>query len=1296
MAATSANGAIVIATANGADGTAGADCSGIPSCNGYNGGSGTAGRNLVVGTVGTLTGVTTTTTGDIALTAGNGGAGGVGGLGPVSGGMGGTGAAGGVVILNAALNGAGAAVLTSGRGGNGGSAGWYPGGDLFGGLGGGAGVGGSISVNSGISIAGALSLAAGSGGNGGNGYLWDVRVNGGSGGSITLGTNSVNASGISLTAGAGGQGGASSFVQGNNTGITGITQGGSGGAGGNITVATSMTSAGGMALVAGAGGQGISADIGATAGVGGTGGSIAVSAALNSASALTLTSGSGGAGGAAYAPDYQVSGATGNSGNATLAAGGSVASAASGDAVVVATAGNFVNNAGSSAISAASGRWLVYSTSPASDTFGGLLSGNTAIWGTAYNSASPSQSQTGNRYVFSVGSSSLAGIGYVQANSLTKTYGSAATLTYTSYAGNSGAVYGNAFTDAGSAGPVLNGGTPLTSTGAAGTASVGSYGITLNLSGVSASGFSSLVSLGNGTLTINKAHLTVTADNQSRVYGATNPTFTETISGFVNGENASVVTGSGTGSSTAINTTNVGTATITASNTGLSASNYDFSNLVNGTLTINKAALTVTANAASTTYSGLAYSGGNGVSYSGFMNGETSAVLGGTVAYGGTSQTATNAGSYLITPSGLTSGNYSLSYTNGTLTINPATLTVTANAASRLYGATNPALSGTVTGFVNGELLANVTSGTEIFSTSALGSSNVGNYAITGSGLTANNGNYVFVQAAGNSAALTINKAHLTVTADNQSRLYGAANPTFTETISGFVNGENASVVSGTGAGSSTAINTTNVGTATITASNTGLSASNYDFSNLVNGTLTINKAALTVTANAASTTYNGVAYSGGNGVGYSGFVNSETSAVLGGSLAYGGTSQGATNAGSYVITPSGLTSGNYSFNYADGALTINKALLTVTGSAVANKIYDGGTAATLFGGVLSGVIAADAANVSLAQAGSFGSKNVGTGIAVTATDSLGGTAASNYSLTQPVRLSADITAKALTVTATGANKVYDGTIADAVTLADNRIAGDVLTLANTSATFADKNVANGKAVTVSGINVTGTDAGNYTFNTTTATTANITPATLSYTATPASLVAGQAPSGLTGTITGLVAGDTLASSTTGIPAWTSSAGANSQPGHYAIDGSGLMAANYVFAQDTGNATALTLQAGTPPANVSNTTASLQSMTTMTGGTSSNSNTSTGQGSGSTSSGGTSTNSSASTNSNTLAVGNATTGQSTQGSGGSGSTTNTNKDSIVVDTSLTSGGKVLPILTVNGGVNVSADSTEMN
>jgi hypothetical protein len=64
---------------------------------------------------------------------------------------------------------------------------------------------------------------------------------------------------------------------------------------------------------------------------------------------------------------------------------------------------------------------------------------------------------------------------------------------------------------------------------------------------------------------------------------------------------------------------------------------------------------------------------------------------------------------------GLSNPNYviaSSGNTNGILTINPATLTYTANAASRTYGAANPALSGTVTGFVNGDALASVTSGT--------------------------------------------------------------------------------------------------------------------------------------------------------------------------------------------------------------------------------------------------------------------------------------------------------------------------------------------------------------------------------------------------------------------------------------------------------------------------------------------------------------------------------------------------------------------------------------------------------
>jgi hypothetical protein len=86
------------------------------------------------------------------------------------------------------------------------------------------------------------------------------------------------------------------------------------------------------------------------------------------------------------------------------------------------------------------------------------------------------------------------------------------------------------------------------------------------------------------------------------------------------------------------------------------------------------------------------------VSYSGFVNGETSSVLGGSLSYGGTAQNAINAGSYSLLAQGLTSSNYSISYTAGSLTVNPATLSYTANSASRTYGASNPGFSGSVTG----------------------------------------------------------------------------------------------------------------------------------------------------------------------------------------------------------------------------------------------------------------------------------------------------------------------------------------------------------------------------------------------------------------------------------------------------------------------------------------------------------------------------------------------------------------------------------------------------------------------
>jgi filamentous hemagglutinin family protein len=132
-------------------------------------------------------------------------------------------------------------------------------------------------------------------------------------------------------------------------------------------------------------------------------------------------------------------------------------------------------------------------------------------------------------------------------------------------------------------------------------------------------------------------------------------------------------------------------------------------------------------------------------------------------------------------------------------TINPATLTYTATGGTRTYGSPNPPISGTITGFVDGQTEASATSGTLAFNTSANAASNVGAYAINGSGLSADNGNYIFTQADGNASALTIHPAVLTYTTTTDTSTKGSTTETFSGTVTGFVNGQTeATATSGT------------------------------------------------------------------------------------------------------------------------------------------------------------------------------------------------------------------------------------------------------------------------------------------------------------------------------------------------------------------------------------------------------------------------------------------------------------------------------------------------------------------
>ena len=86
-----------------------------------------------------------------------------------------------------------------------------------------------------------------------------------------------------------------------------------------------------------------------------------------------------------------------------------------------------------------------------------------------------------------------------------------------------------------------------------------------------------------GTLTVTAAALTVTAANETKAYGAANPTLTVSYSGFVNGDTAASLTTPATASTTATAASAVGTYPITAS--GATSPNYTIS-YVPGTLTV--------------------------------------------------------------------------------------------------------------------------------------------------------------------------------------------------------------------------------------------------------------------------------------------------------------------------------------------------------------------------------------------------------------------------------------------------------------------------------------------------------------------------------------------------------------------------------------------------------------------------------------------------------------------------------------------------------------------------------------
>ncbi|MGM0947240.1 MAG: MBG domain-containing protein, partial [Bacteroidota bacterium] len=431
---------------------------------------------------------------------------------------------------------------------------------------------------------------------------------------------------------------------------------------------------------------------------------------------------------------------------------------------------------------------------------------------------------------------------------------------------------------------------------------IGNYAITLN--NLSA-GNNYTINYTGADFEITPASLTITADaGQSKVYGEADPTFTYTASGFENGDGESILTG------TLLRAAgeNVGTYAI---NQGSLSAGDNYSITYNGAdFEITPASLTITADAGQSKVYGdsdptFTYT------VTGFEGADDESILTGTLAR----SAGENIGTYAITQGSLSAGdNYMIDYTGADFEITAKTLMVIADAGqSKVYGDSDPTFTFTVTGFEGAD--------DESILTGALAreaGENVGNYLINLGNLSTGD-NYT-IDFTGADFAIT--EATLTITVHtNQSKVYGEADPTFTYTATGFANGDDESILTGTLARASGE----NVGNYVINLGSVS-AGDNYTI-NFVGADFSIISKDLTITAEDQSKVYGQT-----NPVltfTYTGLVNGDTQVTTEPSIST--TAVQSSNVGTYPITLEGGSDDNYTITLVNGTLTVSKKAVTIT-----------------------------------------------------------------------------------------------------------------------------------------------------------------------------------------------------------------------------------------------------------------------------------------------------------------------------------------------------------------------------
>ncbi|OJX53193.1 MAG: hypothetical protein BGO88_15685, partial [Flavobacterium sp. 38-13] len=327
-------------------------------------------------------------------------------------------------------------------------------------------------------------------------------------------------------------------------------------------------------------------------------------------------------------------------------------------------------------------------------------------------------------------------------------------------------------------------------------------------------------------LTINKAALTVTADTINKIYGTEDPILTYVANGWVNGDTETVLTGLLTRTAGEdIGTYAIGQGTLNAENYTITYTGADFN--------ITKATLNIVADAKTKTYG----SADPALTYTvtGFANGDDHTVITGAL----TRTAGENIGTYTIEQGTLaTTANYDITYTGADFNITKATLNIVADAKSKTYGTSDPALTYTVTGLANGDDQS-IISG----ALTRVAGEDIGTYAIE-QGTLATTANYDITYTG---ADLTISKATLNIIADAKSKTYGTTDPALTYAVTGLANNDDQSVITG----ALTRVAGENIGTYAIEQGTLATTA-NYDI-NYTGADFTITKATLNIVAEAKS-----------------------------------------------------------------------------------------------------------------------------------------------------------------------------------------------------------------------------------------------------------------------------------------------------------------------------------------------------------------------------------------------------------------------------------------------------------